>query len=456
MNQENDDMAEDHREWTELSKLPRTPIDTLTEPFKHFLHIEASSGVVLLVAAMTALILANSPFADGFLAFWKTKIGFKIGAFEEVHSLQHWINDGLMAVFFFVVGLEVKRELVLGELRDLKTATLPIAAAVGGMIVPACVYLSLQYGQPGEPGWGIPMATDIAFVVGCLAILGRRIPRSLRVMLLSLAIADDIGAILVIAIGYTDNLNIIALILAVVGVGITIGMMKLGIQNMGLYLLVMVLVWYAFHESGIHATIAGVIFGFLTPAKPWISQSRLKAIVEKVGHFLQGGEWEGPKQRYRLLRKMELASRETICSLERFEHELHPWSAFYIMPVFALANAGVAIELSDFKNPLGMAVMLGLVVGKPLGIVLFSWLAVKLGLARLPEEISWGMVTGAGFLAGIGFTMAIFIASLALGDNLLDAAKVGIIIGSVVSGIAGVVLLVFFTSKPEGAGHQEG
>ena len=200
-------MAEDHSEGTALSKLPRAPIDTVTEPLKHFLHIEASSGVVLLIAAMTALILANSPLAEGFLAFWKTKVGFKIGAFEEVHSLRYWINDGLMAVFFFVVGLEVKRELVMGELRDVKTAALPIAAAIGGMIVPACVYLSLQYGQPGERGWGIPMATDIAFVVGCLAVLGPRIPRSLRVLLLSLAIADDIGAILVIAIGYTESLN---------------------------------------------------------------------------------------------------------------------------------------------------------------------------------------------------------------------------------------------------------
>jgi NhaA family Na+:H+ antiporter len=364
------------------------------------------------------------------------------------HSLQHWINDGLMAIFFFVIGLEVKRELVIGELQDFRQAALPLAAAVGGMLVPAGIYLFFHYGAPGERGWGIAMATDIAFVVGCLTVLGSRIPSSLRIMLLSLAIADDIGAILVIAIGYTESLNLTALVLGMVGIGVVIALMKVGVRNLAVYLFFMVLTWVAFHESGIHATIAGVIFGLLIPTKAWISEGRLGTIVQKTGFFLQGEGWSTPKKRYALLRDMEVAARKSISPLERFETELHPWVGFAIMPIFALANAGVTIELSDFTNPVAIAVMLGLLVGKPLGIVVFSWLAVRLGLARLPEGISWGVIAGGGFLAGIGFTMAIFIASLALEGNLLDAAKVGIIVGSFLSAIMGVIILVLLLPKP--------
>ena len=428
--------------------LPSEPIDTVVDPLKRFLHIEATSGIVLLVVTLTALILANSPLAERFLAFWKIPLGFRIGSFQMSHSLQHWINDGLMAIFFFVIGLEVKRELVIGELQDYRQAALPLAAAVGGMLVPAGIYLFFHYGAPGERGWGIAMATDIAFVVGCLTVLGSRIPNSLRIMLLSLAIADDIGAILVIAIGYTESLNLTALVLGMVGIGVVIALMKVGVRNLAVYLIFMVLTWVAFHESGIHATIAGVIFGLLIPTKAWISEGRLGTIVQKTGCFLQGDGWSTPKKRYALLRDMEVAARKSISPLERFETELHPWVGFAIMPIFALANAGVTIEISDFMNPVAIAVMLGLVVGKPLGIVIFSWLAVRLGLARLPEGISWGVIAGGGFLAGIGFTMAIFIASLALEGNLLDAAKVGIIVGSFLSAIVGVIILVLLLPKP--------
>jgi NhaA family Na+:H+ antiporter len=403
----------------EQARLPRERIDAYVDPLRHFLHIESASGVVLLAAAAAALVLANSPLADRFLAIWKAPLGFTIGSFSVIHSVKHWINDGLMAVFFFVVGLEVKREFVMGELRDMRQAALPIAAALGGMIVPAGVYLALQYGAPGMRGWGIPMATDIAFVVGCMAVLGRRIPPSLRVLMLSLAIADDIGAILVIAIGYTESLNLTSLALAAAGIGVIVFLMHLGLRNFGVYLLMMVLVWFGVHESGVHATLAGVV-------------------------------------RYSGRSQLSEAARKSISPLQRFETGLHPWVGFLIMPVFALANAGVTVETSYFTSPVAVAVMLGLLVGKPLGIVGVSWLAVRLGLARLPEGVGWGAVLGGGFLAGIGFTMAMFIASLALAGDLLDAAKVGILVGSLLSAIAGVVLLILFLPKPAGEADTAG
>jgi NhaA family Na+:H+ antiporter len=428
--------------------LPKEPVDAVIGPFKRFLHIESASGIVLLTTTITALALVNSPFAEDFLAFWKKKVGLTFGTFQLYHSLQHWINDGLMTIFFFVIGLEIKRELVLGELRDLRQAALPIAAAIGGMIVPAGIYLALQYGAPGQRGWGIPMATDIAFVVGCLAVLGSRVPHSLRVMLLSLAIADDIGAIMVIAIGYMESLNLTALVLGIIGIGVLVGLMQVGVRSFAIYFIFMVLVWFGFHESGIHATITGVIFGLITPTKAWISEKQLGEIFQKIGHFLHGDGWGASGGRYGMLRQMEVATRRTISPLERFETELHPWVGYVIMPIFALANAGVSIQLSDFVNPIAIAVGLGLVFGKPIGIVLFSWLAVKIGLARLPAGISWNSVTGAGFIAGIGFTMAIFIASLALEGALLDGAKVGILVGSALAAIAGVILLILSLPKP--------
>jgi len=440
-------MGETTETSTDLSHFPREPIDELIDPLRRFMHIEASSGIVLIVVTFTALVLANSPFSERFLAFWKLPVGFRIGSFQVFHSLQHWINDGLMAVFFYVIGLEVKRELIMGELQDLRKAALPIAAAIGGMIVPASIYVLLLHGAPGERGWGIPMATDIAFVVGCLTVLGSRVPGSLRIMLLSLAIADDIGAIVVIAIGYTDSLNLTALILGIVGIGIIIGLMEVGVRNLAVYLLSMVLVWFAFHESGIHATIAGVIFGFLTPTQAWISEGRLGMIANNTCNFLLGEGWRGSSERYEILRKMEVAARKSISPLERFETELHPWVGFLIMPLFALANAGVKMQLSDFTNPVATGVLLGLLIGKPAGITFFSWLAVRLGLARLPSGVSWGAIAGSGFLAGIGFTMAIFIASLALEGNLLDAAKVGIIVGSFLSAIIGLAALVLLLPK---------
>jgi NhaA family Na+:H+ antiporter len=422
------------------SALPREPIQRIVGPFERFLHIESAGGVVLLVAAIVALGLANSPWSEWFLGLWKTRVAFAIGDFEMDHSLKHWINDGLMAIFFFVIGLEVKRELVLGELRDLRRAVLPLVAAVGGMVVPAGIYLAFQAGEPAARGWGIPMATDIAFVVGILALLGSRIPMSLRVMLLSLAIADDIGAILVIAVGYTAELSLGWLAFGLSGMGVVILLGRLGVRSVAVYLGVGGVVWLGFHESGVHATIAGVLLGLVTPAHSWIGEGTLAELAEDTFAVLRGEGLEGGARR-QALRQVETAARETLSPLERLETGLHPWVAFLIMPLFAFANAGVAFDLADLGSPVAVAVSAGLVIGKPLGIVGFSALAVMLGVARLPEGVGWGALTGGSFLAGIGFTMALFIADLALDADALDAAKVGILGASVVCGALGIFVL---------------
>jgi NhaA family Na+:H+ antiporter len=431
-------MLDDHES---VGLLPRMPIDAVIDPIRRFLHIEATSGVLLVAATLAAIIAANSPAGDAFSAFWRTPVGLRFGSAQLELSLQHWINDFLMAIFFYVIGLEVKRELIKGELRDLRRAALPLAAALGGMIAPAAVYLVLQHGTPGGRGWGIPMATDIAFVVGCLAVLGRRIPVSLRIMLLSLAIADDIGAILVIAIGYTPQLDGSALVLSGCGIAVIIACMKLGVQNLGVYLILSAGVWFEVHASGIHATIAGVILGFLTPSRAWISDRRLGRIIDTTIDFMQGADWRSSQRRYAALRQMERAARSSISPLRRFEAGLHPWVAFVIMPIFALANAGVRIDASALADPVAVAVALGLLIGKPAGIVLFSWLAVQAGIAKLPAGVGWAAVWGGGILAGIGFTMAIFIASLAMEGALLSAAKVGILAGSLASAVLGIIVL---------------
>lgn len=426
------------------SASPAEPIDRVIDPLKRFLHIESASGIVLLAAAAAALVLANSRFAGPFLSLWETHARLGIGSFSLDMSLQHWINEGLMAIFFFVVGLEVKRELVVGELRDIRNAALPVAAALGGMVVPAAFYLLLQYGTPAASGWGIPMATDIAFVVGILALLKERIPNGLRIMLLSLAIADDIGAILVIALGYSQNILVVPLLLAVGGVGVVLVLFSLGIRNMAVYALCMLFVWLALHKSGIHATLAGVVFGLLAPTRSWVGEGRLGVAARRTLCFLKGEGWSRPQERYETLREMEQLARRSIPPQQRFENQLHPWSGFVIMPLFALANAGVAVSPESFRHPVAAAVVCGLFLGKPVGIAAASWLAVRSGVARLPDGVGWGPLVGAGFLAGIGFTMALFISGLALAEPFLDAAKIGILAASLLSAVAGTSLLVYF------------
>ncbi len=427
---------------------PREPIHRLIEPVQRFLRVEAASGVLLLVCTVAALVLANSAASEWYLGLWHTKVGFVFGDFALKLSVQHWINDGLMAIFFFVVGLEVKREMVLGELRDVRRAALPVAAALGGMIVPALFYLALQGGTVAARGWGIPMATDIAFVVGCMAVLGPRVPRILRVMLLSLAIVDDIGAILVIAIGYTESLNLTALALACVGLGVVWGLGRLGVRSFGIYVILGVLVWFGFLESGVHATIAGVLLGLLTPARSYLGEAGVSRLLRRADETLHGGSWVNMHHRSDAVRGFTDSVREVISPLEYLEGTLHPWTGFVIMPIFALANAGVPFTVTDFGEPVAIAVMVGLVVGKPVGILLMSFLAVKLFTKSLPEGLTWPALLGGGFLSGIGFTMALFIAGLALSGPALQTAKVGVLGASLIAAVIGVSVLVAVLPKP--------
>jgi Na+:H+ antiporter, NhaA family len=436
-------MTYEHEGAQSLDPCERAPIDRLIGPFQRFLHVEAAGGIVLLACTAVALGMANSPAAAGFLAFWETEIGIHIGDIHISHSLRHWINDGLMVLFFFVIGLEVKREVVLGELRDVRRATLPIAAALGGMVVPAGVYLLLQGGTPAARGWGVPMATDIAFVVGCMSVLGSRVPHGLRIMLLSLAIADDIGAILVIAVGYSTGLNAVALLLAVLIIGVIVALSRLGARSFRVYTFLGVLTWMAVVGSGIHATIAGVVLGLLTPARAAVSPTRLALFLSRFIDKLRSHTWSDRSEGTARARRIRRALRESVSPLEYIETALHPWVGFLILPLFALANAGVALHLGSLAAPGAIAIALALVVGKPLGILLASWLAVRLGLAQLPDGVGWGSMAGSGALGGIGFTMALFIAELALKDALLDIAKVGIIIGSAVAAALGMGVLVW-------------
>ena len=428
--------------------IPVQPIDRVVRPLERFLHVESASGIVLLVSAAAALVIANSPASKAFLEFWKTEVGFSIGSFSMLHSLKHWINDGLMAVFFFVIGLEVKHELVHGELRAFRRAALPLAAALGGMIVPAGIFLALQYSGPARDGWGIPMATDIAFVVGCMALLGNRVPRGFRAFVLSLAIADDIGAILVIAFGYTAGIEWHWLLWGLAGLGAVAFLSRVGVRSLLVYGAMGVAIWIAFHESGVHATIAGVALGLLTPAHPLVSDSGLAAALRRVSDLMHG-KYTGSVAKAAKVAEVRNVSREAVSPVEYLENRLHPWVAFVIMPVFALANAGVPFAAGDLLEPVALAVMAGLVLGKPIGVFVFSWLAVRAGIAQLPERVTWRVVFGGGVLAGIGFTMALFIASLALEGDVLNVAKVGVLSASVLAAVVGSGLLAWWLPKAE-------
>jgi NhaA family Na+:H+ antiporter len=424
--------------------LPKPPVRKIVRPLLHFLQIESASGVVLLVCTIIALTLANlEATQQGYHDLWHTYVGVQIGSWTLGGDLGHFfINDVLMTIFFFVVGLEIKRELVAGELRDPKKAALPVAAALGGMVVPAAIYMALQWGQPGFRGWGIPMATDIAFVVGVMTLLGHRIPFGLKILLLSLAIVDDIGAVIVIAIFYTDDLNLLMLALAGGGFAVTYTLNRLGVRAVPTYVVVGAFIWLAFYKSGVHPTIAGVLLGLLTPASAWVGDATLREVLQDA---LLRAPGPGP-ERYSVLRDVGFTARESISPLERLELALHPWVGFAIMPLFALANAGVHIELHEITDSIALAVAVGLLLGKPIGIFLFSYGAVQAGLARLPQGVNWKVLLGGGSLAGIGFTMSLFVAGLAFGNDphRLASGKIGILMGSLLSVIAGTTLLLVF------------
>jgi NhaA family Na+:H+ antiporter len=425
-----------------LARLPAEVVDWLTKPLARFLHTESIGGAVLFVTVTAAMVLSNSPWAHFMAHFWETAVGLQFGSLELARPVREWINDALMTLFFFLVALELKRELVLGELNNPRVAALSIASALGGMLVPAGLYLMLQWGLPGESGWGVVMATDTAFVVGCLVLLGSRIPAILRVFLLSLAIVDDIGAILVVAIGYSGELVWGALAVAALGFFAVRAMALAGIRSVPFYFLLGGCIWLAVDASGIHATITGVILGLMTPARRWVSDKRLYAILDRVVAHPDSDHASGETRDRHTLQLAAIAARESLSPVERLEIGLHPWVVFLIMPLFAFANAGLPLSVSDFDTGVIVAVFVGLTFGKPIGILSFCWLALRSGIAIRPAELSWRLLTGGSMLAGIGFTMALFIAHLAFDESLIESAKLGILLAAIVSATMGLALLM--------------
>ena len=436
----------------------KTPIEKLTYPIQEFLHQQASGGILLIIATVIALAWANSPFADSYHHLWHTYIKIDVGGIGLNYSLHHWINDGLMVIFFFVVGLEIKREMLVGELSTAKKAALPIAAALGGMIFPALIYTVFNLGSESASGWGIPMATDIAFVVGILALLGNRVPLALKIFILALAIVDDLGAVLVIAIFYTSNISLTSLMIAGGLIVLLIAMNRLGVRNLLVYTFVGIALWLAFLKSGVHATVAGVLLAFTIPVSSRINTMKFKKETESlIKEFDNAGEHGEDvltnSERLSIVDQIENNCEKILTPLQRFEHGLHPWVSFFIMPVFALANAGVTIGSglsSALTHPVSIGIILGLFIGKQIGIFGFSYLAVKLKLASEPEGVSWKKIYAASVLAGIGFTMSLFIANLAFNSpELLNISKVGILTGSLLSGIVGFIILKSALSKKQ-------
>lgn len=428
---------------TQREALPPEFVDRFTRPLRRFLRIESVAGAVLLITTIVAVVIANSPLAAPVSAFWDTTTGVRFGHFEFTRSLRHWINDALMTLFFFVVALELKRELVSGSVRK---ALFPLAGALGGMLVPPAIYLALLHGTPVAHGWGTTMTTDTAFVLGGLALLGARVPLSLRLFLLSLAIFDDVGAIVVVAIAYGDALRWGALLVALAVVAGVLLAARAGIRGAPVYLLAGAVLWLAIDASGLHASLAGVLLGLLTPTREWVSGARLHGILERVSshstvvHQRDAGERAD-------LRTAVVAAQEAISPAERLEFRIHPWSAFVIMPVFALANAGVRLTWERLVDPVSVAIAVALVVGKPAGVLGLSWLAERTGLASRPADLRWPVIAAAAILTGIGFTMSIFIAGLAFDGAVVGAAKVGILVAAIVSGVVGLSLLFLATRK---------
>ncbi len=429
-------------------EFPEAPIDAVAAPLRKFIHTETAGGGILLAAAIIAILIANSDLRGPFEAFWTTASGAHFGRMSWDFPLRHWINDGLMTIFFLVVGLEIKREIAFGELSEVRAAVLPVAGALGGMAVPAVLYLVLASGPQAGLGWGVVMATDIAFVVGCMALLGRRVPNSLRIFILALAIIDDIGAITVIAVGYNHGFHPIPFFAAVLCVGVAALMQRLGVRAMLAYWAIGLFAWAAAHESGIHPTITGVALGLLTPTTPWVEHGRLERFLEwaKDARPDPGANASQLKPK-RVRQGLARAAVESMSPQQRLEDALHPWSAFLILPLFALANAGVPISVQSAFEPISLATVGGLVIGKPIGIFAAAWLAVKTGLARKSDDVNWPMLLGAGALGGIGFTMSLFIADLAFTGTALQSAKLGILAASVVSGVVGLALLLMFTPR---------
>ncbi len=435
--------------------LPEPPPEAWSRAFRagvrvrrralRLVHRDTTGGLVLLGAALVAFAWANSPWHASYEALWSTPVELAVGRHRSSETLRFWMNEGLMVLFFFAVGLEIRREIHTGELSRWRRAVLPIAAALGGMVVPALVYTMLVPEGAASRGWAIPMATDIAFAVGVLALLGDRVPPAVRVFLLALAIIDDVGAIAVIAVFYSGSLDPSGLALAGAALAAVFTMQRVGVRHPALYVPVGALLWLGMHEAHIHPTLAGVVLGLATPVRAWLAPARFGAIAERALREIRDREPEGnPVALVAPLSRLERARREALPPVVRLESALHGWVALGVMPLFALANAGVRVADVDLGAPgaLGVAagVTLGLLLGKPLGIVLASWLAVRAGAAALPTGVGWRGVLLVGAAGGVGFTMSIFLASLALEPPLLDVAKAAVLAGSAAAALGALAL----------------
>jgi Na+:H+ antiporter, NhaA family len=416
--------------WRSARRLARRAL----VPMERFLAVEAASGLLLIAAAAVALVWANSPWRAAYGAFWHVPVGVRVGSFVFERDLHFWINDGLMTIFFFVVGLEIRRELHHGVLSDVRRVAFPAAAALGGMLAPALIFCILNVGRDSIRGWGIPMATDIAFAVGVLTLLGSRVPPALRVLLLALAVMDDIGAILVIALFYSTGVAPAGLLVAATGIVVIVALQFLGVRSPWAYVLPGAVVWGGTYAGGIHPTLAGVAVGLMTPARAWFGRERFIALVDVSVAALRRQPTADERALLPHLDELNDACLEAVSPVERLLHALHGWVAFGAMPVFALANAGVYFGDASFSNE-GLrpfnGVVAGLVVGKPLGILVFSWVATRVGIATLPPGVTWPQVGVVGTVAGVGFTMSIFIAALAFPAGTdLETSKVGVFVGS--------------------------
>jgi NhaA family Na+:H+ antiporter len=419
----------------------RRAVERVVGPVDRFLHVEAASGIVLLAVAFVALAWANSPWTSAYTALWHTPIGVRLGPWAFERDLHFWVNDGLMTVFFFVVGLEVRREIHRGELSEPRRAALPLAAALGGMLAPALIYLAFNAGRPSASGWGVPMATDIAFAVGVLALLGAKVTPATRILLLALAVIDDIGAILVIAIFYATGVQPIGFVIMAGGVIAVTVLKRAGVREPLAYVVPALSTWAGAYSAGIHPTLAGVIVGLLTPVEAWYGRAGL---LEQTQASSQAVASAGPGDEHQLhlhLEALARASREALSPVDRLQHALHGWVAFAIMPLFALANAGVPLgqaSLSGDGLMVFLGVGLGLGLGKPIGVVAACWAARASGLAIFPTGTRSSHVFVVGLVAGIGFTMALFIAQLAFPPGpLLETAKLAILCGSAAAAIIG-------------------
>lgn len=429
--------------------MEKTTIEKIMAPVSRFIHLEYTSGIVLLISVVIAIAWANSPFHDFYEHLWHIKFTVGFDKFLLSQPLHIWINDGLMAIFFFVIGLELKREFMEGELSSLQKASLPMTAALGGMLVPVAIYFFINKGTDAAHGWGIPMATDIAFALALLSMASKHIPVSVKIFLSALAVADDLGAVLVIAFFYTDQINFVPL---AIGAGILILLMvgnKMGIRSTIFYLVLGICVWIGFLLSGVHATIAGVLVAFTIPAVTRIDEQIYSSNLRKLSYDFEAdiperGSLITPLQN-KTIQKVKTLSMAAETPLQTIEHALHPWVAFGIMPLFALANAGIVITSDFFSsiiNPVSIGVASGLVIGKFTGILLFCWIMVKFRLSSLPEGANWKHIAGVALLAGIGFTMSLFISGLAFKNPaFIDQAKYGILTASILAGILGTIVL---------------